>query len=63
MSRKPQNLRQKRHSQPPASRDKHLSSGIIADFDDNAINEIVAFRAQYCRRERKLSIGSAQCRR
>jgi hypothetical protein len=31
-----ENLRQKRHSQPPAARDKHLSSGIMADFDDNA---------------------------
>jgi lipoprotein-anchoring transpeptidase ErfK/SrfK len=46
MSLKSQNLRQKRHSQPPASRDKHLSSGIIANFDDNGINRIVAFGAQ-----------------
>jgi hypothetical protein len=45
MSRKSQNLRQKRHSQPPASRDKHLSSGIVADFGDNATNGIVAFGA------------------
>jgi hypothetical protein len=46
MSRKPQYLRQKRHSQPVATRDRHLSSGIIGDFDDNAINGIVAFWAQ-----------------
>ena len=45
-SRKPQKLRQKRHSRHAASRDEHLSSGIMADFGDNGINEIVAFRAQ-----------------
>jgi lipoprotein-anchoring transpeptidase ErfK/SrfK len=54
MSREPNNLRQKRHRQPPASRDSHLSSGIIADFGDNAVNRIVAFRAQGWRRERKV---------
>jgi hypothetical protein len=48
ISRKPQYLRQKRHSQPVATRDKHLSSGIMDDFDDNAINGIVAFWAQGC---------------
>jgi hypothetical protein len=34
-----------------------------AVFADNAINGIVAFRAQDCRRERKLSSGSVPCRR
>jgi lipoprotein-anchoring transpeptidase ErfK/SrfK len=53
MSRKPQNLRQKSHRQRPASRDRHLSSGITVDFDDNAVNRIVVFGTQYCRRERK----------
>jgi hypothetical protein len=46
MSRKPQNLRQKRHNSPPAARDKHLSAGIVTGFGDNAINGIVAFWAQ-----------------
>jgi hypothetical protein len=46
ISRKPHNLRQKRHSKRAATRNKHLSSGIMADFGDNAINGIVAFRAQ-----------------
>jgi hypothetical protein len=32
------NLRQKRHSQRAAMRDKHLSSGTVVNFDDNAIN-------------------------
>jgi hypothetical protein len=63
MSRKPDNLRQKRHSKRPAARDKHLSSGIMADFDDNGLNGIVAFGAQYFRADARLSIGSAQCRR
>jgi hypothetical protein len=43
---KPQYLRQKRHSRDVATRDRHLSSGIMGDFEDNAINGIVAFRAQ-----------------
>jgi hypothetical protein len=51
MSRKPQHLRQKYHRRHPASRDSHLSAGIIADFGDNAINRIVAFEAQDWRRE------------
>jgi hypothetical protein len=46
ISRKRQKLRQKGHSQRAATRDKHLSSGIIGDFNDNAINGIVAFWAQ-----------------
>jgi hypothetical protein len=46
ISQKPNHLRQKRHSEAAAARDKHLRSGIMADFDDNAINGIVAFRAQ-----------------
>src|SRR5471030_2575441 len=46
MSPKPESLRQKGHSQPPAARDKHLSSGIMTDFDDNGLNGIVAFGAQ-----------------
>jgi hypothetical protein len=54
MSLKPQNLRQKRHRRPPALRDRHLSTGIIADFGDNGINRIVAFGAQYWRRARKV---------
>jgi hypothetical protein len=37
-SRKPENLRQKRHSWRAATRDKHLNSGILTDFDDNALN-------------------------
>jgi hypothetical protein len=44
--RKTQNLRQKRHSEHAASRERHLSSGIMTDFGDNAINGIVAFAAQ-----------------
>jgi hypothetical protein len=40
------NLRQKRHSGRAAARDSHLRSGIMTDFDDNALNEIVAFGAQ-----------------
>jgi hypothetical protein len=35
-------------------RDSHLSSGIVANFGDNAINGIVVFRAQCWRRERKV---------
>ena len=45
-------LRQKRHSGGPAARDKHLSTGIIANFGDNDFNGIVAFRAQCWHRER-----------
>jgi hypothetical protein len=47
ISRNPQELRQKRHSQPAAARNRHLSSGIMADFGDNEIKKIVAFRAQH----------------
>jgi hypothetical protein len=46
MNQKPKNLRQKGHRQRPALRDKHLSSGIMTDFGDNAFNGIVAFWAQ-----------------
>jgi hypothetical protein len=46
ISRKPQYLRQKRHSQGVATRDRRVSAGIIGDFDDNTINGIVAFWAQ-----------------
>jgi hypothetical protein len=46
ISRKPDNLRQKGHSQHAAAQDEHLSTGIMADFGDNAINRIVAFGAQ-----------------
>jgi hypothetical protein len=63
MSRKPERLRQKRHSQAAAARDNHLSSGIMADFDDNGLNGIVAFGAQYFGADARLSIGSASCRR
>jgi hypothetical protein len=38
MSRKPLTLRQKRHNRRAAARDKHLSSGIMADSDDNGLN-------------------------
>jgi hypothetical protein len=61
ISPKPENLRQKRHSRHPASRDKHLSSGMMADFDDNALNGIVAFGTQYRRVNARLSIGRAPC--
>jgi hypothetical protein len=40
-------LRQKRHSEHPATRESHLSSGIMNDFEDNEINGIVAFEAHY----------------
>jgi hypothetical protein len=46
IGQKSKNMRQKGHNHPPASRDKHLSSGIPTDFGDNAINGIVAFWAQ-----------------
>jgi hypothetical protein len=46
MSQKVKNLRQKRHRNRPALRDKHLSSGIMTDFGDNAPNGIVAFWTQ-----------------
>jgi hypothetical protein len=46
MNQKSKNLRQKRHRQPLALRDRHLSSGIMTDFGDNAFNGIVAFWAQ-----------------
>jgi hypothetical protein len=45
-SQKSKNMRQKRHRNRPALRDKHLSSGIMADFGDNALNGIVAFWTQ-----------------
>jgi hypothetical protein len=63
INRKPDHLRQKRHSQPAAVRNKHLSSGIMVDFGDNVIKEIVAFRAQDWRANAGLSIGRAPCRR
>jgi hypothetical protein len=50
---KPQNLRQKSHSQPPAAPNTRVSTGIMASFNDNGINGIVAFEAQDCRRERR----------
>jgi lipoprotein-anchoring transpeptidase ErfK/SrfK len=53
MCHKPENLRQKRHSEHAASRENHLSSGIATNFDDNEINRIVAFWTQYGRRKRK----------
>jgi lipoprotein-anchoring transpeptidase ErfK/SrfK len=53
ISQKSKNLRQKSHNEHPALRDSHLSSGITADFGDNAINGIVAFRAQFWRRVRQ----------
>src|ERR1700676_4405084 len=46
MSRKPDQLRQKRHSQPAAARHRHLSSGIMTGFNDNGLNGIVAPGAQ-----------------
>jgi hypothetical protein len=49
ISLKSKHLRQKRHNQPAAVQDKHLRSGIMADFDDNGLNGIVAFGAQYWR--------------
>jgi hypothetical protein len=53
ISQKSKNLRQKSHRMHSALRDSHLSSGIMADFGDNAINGIVAFRAQFWRRAHK----------
>jgi hypothetical protein len=53
ISQKSKNLRQKSHRTHSALRDSDLSSGIMADFGDNAINGIVAFRAQFWRRARK----------
>jgi lipoprotein-anchoring transpeptidase ErfK/SrfK len=46
MNQNLKNLWQKRRSQPPAARDKHLKSGIAGNFGDNVINGIVAFEAQ-----------------
>jgi hypothetical protein len=43
INRKPQDLRQKCHNPRTAARDKHLSTGIITEFGDNASNGIVAF--------------------
>jgi hypothetical protein len=54
ISQKRQRLRQKGHSRRVATRDKHLSSGITGDFNDNAINGIVAFWAQVDARPRRL---------
>jgi hypothetical protein len=53
INRKAQNLRQKSHSQRPAAPNKRLSTGILARFDDNGVNEIVAFEAQDCCCERR----------
>jgi hypothetical protein len=53
ISQKSKNLRQKSHNEAPALRDSYLSSGIIADFGDNAINGIVAFGAQFWRSARQ----------
>src|SRR5438552_3328444 len=44
-------MRQKGHNRPAATPDKGLSSGIMASFDDNAINGFVAFTA-HCWRVR-----------
>jgi hypothetical protein len=63
INRRPQDLRQKRHSGRAATRDKHLSSGTIVDFDDNAANSIMAFSAQSRVRERETFDWNAQCRR
>jgi hypothetical protein len=49
-----QHLRQKGHSQHAATRDRHLRAGIVANFDDNAINGIVAFGAQSLPCERRV---------
>jgi hypothetical protein len=53
IGQKSKNMRQKGHNYRAASRDKHLSSGVTAYFGDNAFNGIVAFWAQYWRRQRK----------
>src|SRR5581483_314073 len=45
-SRNREMLRQKGHRLSPAARDKSLSAGIAADFNDNGLNGIVAFGAQ-----------------
>jgi hypothetical protein len=50
---KPQNMRQKRLRVYPALQGGHLSSGNAADFGDNEINGIVAFKALYWLCERK----------
>jgi len=63
IGQKLKNMRQKGHNCPPASRDKHLSSGIMTDFGDNAINGIVAFKAQYWHRLRKTFDWKYICRR
>jgi hypothetical protein len=47
INRKPQNLRQKSHSWRLAARNGCLSTGIMASFNDNGINGIVAFEAQH----------------
>src|SRR6201985_195491 len=49
-------LRQKGHRLSPASRDKSLSAGITADFDDNGRNGIVAFGAQGWRCQRAFQL-------
>jgi lipoprotein-anchoring transpeptidase ErfK/SrfK len=46
-------MRQKGHSQPAATRDKCLSSGIMASFNDNAINGFMAFAAHRWRARMK----------
>jgi hypothetical protein len=53
MSQKSKNMRQKGHRRRVALRDKHVSSGIVTDFGDNAFNGIVAFEQQCWRLERK----------
>jgi lipoprotein-anchoring transpeptidase ErfK/SrfK len=53
ISRKPENLRQKGHRVHAAAQDEHLSTGIVANFDDNAINRIVAFGVQCWHRGRE----------
>jgi hypothetical protein len=63
ISHNAENLRQKSHRRLPALRDSDLSSGITADFGDNAINGIVAFRAQSWRRARKTFDRKCTCRR
>jgi hypothetical protein len=48
ISRKARILRQKRHNRRAAARDKHLSSGIVVDFDDNGLTESWRFGRSIC---------------
>jgi hypothetical protein len=56
ISPKPKHMQQKRHNRLAAVQDKHLSSGIMADIDDNALNGIVAFTAQCWRANARLRL-------